>query len=332
MTLESSDRIVVNAPAQAVDTAGASGRTGWRRADDRIVVRASGADCASFLHGMCSNDIKGMTTGSVLQALLLDDRARIVADLFVWAAPDAFLLDFDRALWPKAREHLEKFLVADDVEFNEQAGLNLLDLEGESAAVVGDRIVSGARTLAEWHAMFAGELSIANLPRFGTRAFSIMAADDAIDRVVTAIGTMGDVDPLDANTLDAIRIARGIARVGVDTDEKTLALEARFERAISFAKGCYIGQETIERATAHGSLKKMLCGLKIARGPKPDANASITLGDRVVGRLTSVATMPGGDIIGLAILHRDAWPDGTEVTIGDPAHGWRATVKELPLK
>lgn len=281
---------------------------------------------------MCSNDIKGMTPGSVAPALLLDDRARIVADLFIFAEPDSFLLEADRVLWPIAREHLEKFLVADDVEFDEQQSLHVLDVEGESVAVLAELAAPGAGSIAPWCTIAAGEILIANLPRFGAPAFTIIAPDAVVDRIETALGASQDAGPLDTNALNSIRIEHGLVRVGVDTDARTLALEARLERAICFTKGCYIGQETIERATAHGALKKMLRGLRFESGRTPVADAPITMGDRAVGRLTSFARTVRGEFIGLAILHHDAWADGTAVIIGDPADGVRATVTVLPFK
>jgi folate-binding Fe-S cluster repair protein YgfZ len=93
-----------------------------------------------------------------------------------------------------------------------------------------------------------------------------------------------------------------------------LALEARLEPAISFNKGCYVGQETIERATAHGALKRRLFGIRILGDRIPLPGAPIQLAGKEVGRLSSVASAPAG-IIGLTILHHSAWAAGTRVAI-----------------
>ena len=79
----------------------------------------SGDDRASFLHGMCSNDIKGLKPGDLVAALFLTERAHLIAEANVWATADALLLEMERALWPAVRAHLERFLVADDVELEE---------------------------------------------------------------------------------------------------------------------------------------------------------------------------------------------------------------------
>ena len=86
---------------------------------ERIVIRMSGDDRASFLHGMCSNDIKGLKPGGLVAALFLTERAHLIAEANVWATADALLLEMERALWPAVRAHLERFLVADDVELEE---------------------------------------------------------------------------------------------------------------------------------------------------------------------------------------------------------------------
>ena len=83
--------------------------------DDRLIVRVIGDDRIPFMHGMCSNDVKGLATRAVAPALIITEHAHIIADFFVYAEADALLIEIDRALWTKTRAHLEKFLVADDV-------------------------------------------------------------------------------------------------------------------------------------------------------------------------------------------------------------------------
>ena len=92
---------------------------GVRLCSERTIIRMSGDDRASFLHGMCSNDIKGLKPGSLIAALFLTERAHLIAEAIVWATSDALLLEMERSQWPAVRAHLERFLVADDVEMEE---------------------------------------------------------------------------------------------------------------------------------------------------------------------------------------------------------------------
>ena len=101
---------------------------------------------------------------------------------------------------------------------------------------------------------------------------------ESLDSTVAAIlAKTPQASRIDLSTLETIRIENGVARVGVDTNDKTIALEARLNRAISFNKGCYLGQETIERATARGGLKKRMFGLKFSTADVPSAGAILTL-------------------------------------------------------
>ncbi len=304
--------------------------------DDRLIVRIIGDDRIPFMHGMCSNDIKGLATGAVAPALILTEHARIIADFFVYAEADALLIEIDRALWPKARAHLEKFLVADDVEFEELENLGVIDLEGPAAAqMVATVGGSAAESLPPWrHAEFDGT-RVANLPRLGGPAFTLFVERARIASMIDSLNARGlsagvrEIAPVGAETLEIVRVEHGIARVGVDTAEKTIALEARLDAAISFSKGCYLGQETIERATARGGLKKKLFGLRIEGNRLPLAGCAIMLEGKEVGRLTSVVESPRLGMIGLSILHHSAWPPGTHVAIADAAGESVASVCEL---
>lgn len=299
----------------------------------RVVVRATGDDRVSFFHGMCSGDIKAAGPGTVVPALFLTEHAHLIADSFIWVGADSLMVEIDGERWRRAREHLERLLVADDVEFEDLADFSVVNIEGPRAA---DAIRAGlgeqVGALAEWRFTKAGSIFAANLPRLGGPAFSMIGPraelDSATDRILAAGAGFRRVG---AEALDAVRIERGIAYAGVDTGDKTIALEARMERAISFSKGCYVGQETIERATARGALKRRLFGLRTAANRIPARGAAVTLAGKEVGRTGSVAISPRFGGIALAILQHSAWAPGTAVEIADPAGAIAARVAELPM-
>ena len=271
---------------------------GVRLCRERIVVRMSGDDRASFLHGMCSNDITGLKSGDVAPVLFLTEHAHLIGDANVWCQADTLLVEIERNLWPAVRAHLERFLVADDVEFEEDAAaVRLSDViqidgpraSGSLAAVFGDRApLSGA-----WRfAAAAGDSAlIAQVTRFGHPAFTILAPRQEAHAISAQLaargGSSADIREVTEEAFDIIRVESGSARSGVDTNDRTIALEARLEPAISFSKGCYIGQETIERATARGALKRRLMGVRIDRRNLPASGARVRLGGKEVGRITS---------------------------------------------
>jgi folate-binding protein YgfZ len=310
---------------------------GMRLLEDRLVVRVSGDDRISFMHGMCTADVKSLAPGQLARALFLTEHAHVIADCFIYALDEqALWLEVERPRWAAIREHLERFLIADDVELEELDTLSLLDLEGPAsiealAGVVGDAV----RELEQWRHLKRDGFRIANLPRYSGPAFTLIADRQALRALAERMKqSCPGICELNAGILETLRIENGVVLIGTDTDERTLALEARLEPAISFSKGCYVGQETIERATARGSLKRSLFGIWIAGNEIPSPGASIQLGGKEVGRLTSVARSPAAGIIGLAILHHSAWTIGTRVALtGDQGTGAiTGLVCDLPFR
>ncbi len=296
--------------------------------DGRIVVRVVGDDRASFFHGMCTADVKGAKPGAILPALFLTEHAHVIADAFIWVTGDALVVDIDSDAWARVRAHLERLLVADDVEFEDAGEFALIDVEGPAAldAACPDEV---APSLPPWRFVEAGKSLIGNLPRYGGPAVSVIASRDSIDSTIAAILAKAPHSRrVDSSPLETIRVENGIALVGVDTTDKTIALEARLDRAISFSKGCYLGQETIERATARGGLKKRMFGLKFNDAHVAPVGAVVSLAGTEVGRVTSAVRSPRFGAIGLATLHRSAWTPGIELKIG--ADG-AASVTDLPF-
>src|SRR5579885_567851 len=297
----------------------------------RIVVRVIGDDRASFIHGMCSADIRAAQTGSVLAALFLTEHAHLIADFFAWICEDSIRIDIDAQAWERARAHLEKLLVADDVEFEDEPDIAVLHIEGPRAleAMLAATHASdpGAARWVRKDGMFIG-----NVDRFGKPGFTLLVDRNQVDSLAVAVESLGaDFRRVGFDALDTVRIENGLARVGVDTNERTLALEARLERAISFSKGCYVGQETIERATARGGLKKKLFGLRFQPGRLPRIGAMVKLDGKEVGRLGSATDSPRLGPIGLAILHHDAWKPGTAVMVIDESGETPARVTDIPF-
>jgi folate-binding protein YgfZ len=308
---------------------------------ERTVIRMSGDDRASFLHGMCSNDIKGLKPGILVPVLFLTERAHLIAEAVVWATADALLLEMERSLWPAVRAHLERFLVADDVELEESGEFvkcdGVIQIDGpHAAAVVATVFGEPASVPGAWRFGEAeGGALVAQVTRWGAPAFTILAtranAPKIVARLAAAGGGEHEVRDVSIDAAEILRVESGAARVGADTNDKTIALEARMEPAISFSKGCYIGQETIERATARGALKRRLMGLEIDGTRIPAIDARVILGSKDVGHLTSPLRSPRLGVLALAMLHHSAWVPGTAIRIDDADGEIAAAVSELPF-
>jgi folate-binding protein YgfZ len=318
---------------------------GVRLCAERIVIRMSGDDRASFLHGMCSNDIKGLKPGGLVAVLFLTERAHLIAEAVVWAAADALLLEMERALWPAVRAHLERFLVADDVELEESGDSvkydGVIQIDGPHAAAAVAAILGEPAALpgASRFGEAEGGALVAQVTRWGAPAFTILAAHASAPEIVSRMAATGDgeheirseVRKVSIDAAAIVRVESGTARVSVDTNDKTIALEARMEPAISFSKGCYIGQETVERATARGAMKRRLMGLKIDGARIPATDARVMLAGKDVGHLTSPLRSPRLGVLALAVLHHSAWAPGTAVTIEAGDGAIAAAVSELPF-
>jgi tRNA-modifying protein YgfZ len=323
------DKVSSSATQLDAEYAALRNSVGFRLHDDRMMVRVVGDDRVSFFHGMCSADVKGAHAGDIRPALFLTEHAHLVGEFFIWVEDKALMLETDAAAWPREKAHLEKLLVADDVEFEELPTLTVLHLEGPRAAdALASAEISGAHALKVWRCSKSVNSVLGHVPRFGTDGFSLLGDRDVLNELARSLAQGGAVSVSDA-ALEVIRVEHGIARVGVDTAEKTIALEARLDRAISFNKGCYLGQETIERATARGGLKKKLYGLRFAQ---PVASGSeLFLDGKEVGRVSSSVMSPRLGAIGLAILHHSAWTLGLALSARGAAGDIEAKVSELPF-
>jgi len=299
---------------------------GFRLLQDRMIVRVTGDDRVSFFHGTCSGDVKGARAGDIIPALFLTEHAHVIGEVFIWAEESALMLETDASAWPREREHLEKLLVADDVEIEEVPAFGILHIEGPRAEDILSSVeISGAQALKPWRCSKSVNFVLGRVPRFGADGFSLLGDREVLIEVGSRLQRAGAVS-VNETALDILRVENGIAKVGVDTSDKTIALEARLQRSISFDKGCYLGQETIERATSRGGLKKKLFGLHFDAPVEP--GATLFLDGKEVGRVTSAVMSPRFGAIGLAILHHSAWMAGARLTAsGDIG----AIVSELPF-
>jgi aminomethyltransferase len=324
----------MSAPTSSADSQYAALRngTGFRVAKESVIARFSGDDRLTFLHGMCSNDVKNLKPGEVLEALVLTEHAHVIAGLRAFARQADLLLEVDRETWPRARAHLEKFLVADDVEIEDQQALAVIEILGPKAAAAAAIAAAGAADLAAWRFVAAADRMVARYSRYGCEAFAVIIPATQIDALLSELSRSTlDAIPIGEAALDLVRIENGIARIGVDTGEKTIALEARLESAISYDKGCYLGQETIERATARGGLKKRLFGLLVEASEPPARDSPVRFDGREVGRVSSAAVSPRFGAIALAILHHSVWQPSTAVTVQSGSSTLPARVSDLPF-
>jgi folate-binding protein YgfZ len=307
--------------------------------DDRALLRVGGADRLSFLQGMLSNDVASLHPGAGAYALLLTEQGKVVAELRALALDDELWLDVPAPSRGDARAALERLIVADDVEIEE--------LERAALAVRGPAAADGLARLAPGEAQAIAALAecshraveirgrpvrVARVRDLGVDGFHLWAAgaEDAAFLLDAAIEAGAPLARSDAT--EPARIAAGVARAGVDFDAQTLAPEVpSLARAISFRKGCYLGQEVVERIAARGHVNWLVVGLTLPAGSAIERGAAVLRDGGEVGRVSSVAVRPDdGAVVALARLRRAAAQVGTEVQIATPRGAAPAVVESAP--
>src|SRR3954447_4595766 len=288
---------------------------------ERGKLALTGAGAKAFLGGQVSNDTEGLTPGHGVYATLLTPKGKMLADLRVLDCGDELWLDTERAGLQPLFDALRRGTIGHDAELHkrtlQQALLSLLgprarEVAGADAAGLGPAEHDTARS----------ELGLLVTTDLGVDV--VCEAEDA-GRVRAELERAGAV-PIEPEVAETRRIETGRPRYGIDLDDTVIPQEAGLnERAVSFTKGCYVGQETVARLHYRGKPNRHLRGLRLS-GPVP-AGTPLRLGEREVGRLTSVAASPRFGDIGLALVRREAEP-GAVLEAGD---GVTAEVVALPF-
>jgi folate-binding protein YgfZ len=279
-------------------------------------LRLLGAGAAEFLQGQLTNDIEALEPGSGCYAALLDHKGKVRVDMRVLRGPDWIWLDTEPALQTIAEGNVRTYGIGRDVRVEDTTASHaILSLLGPGA-----RSVLDAEPPAAEHSFARGEHGLYVATDLGVDV--ICARADA-DAVRLALG----VEPVSDEAAECLRIESGRPRLGLDFDSGTIPEEAGLnDRAVSFTKGCYVGQETVARLHYKGKPNRHLRGLRLS---EPVASgAELRLGERTVGAIGSAAVSPVHGPIALAVVRREASP-GDELAAGDG--GATATVVELPF-
>jgi tRNA-modifying protein YgfZ len=310
----------------------------------------TGPGAVEFLDGQVTNELAGLRPGEGRYAAFLTHKGKMLGDLRIlvvetpalpaetgqgWAGdesggpPSELLLDTERVALQALFDMIRRYKIGYDVALHKRTlECALLSLIGPTAREVAARALDPKLALprAE-HAHLGGE--IAGLP------VRLVSTDEGVDVLCDA----DDAEAVRARLLDVgaqavgepaaevVRVERGRPRYGVDIDASTIPQEAGLnERAVSFTKGCYVGQETVARLFYKGKPNRHLRGLRLSAPAAP--GEELRLGERPVGRLGSAVLSPALGPIGLALVRREAQPQDT-VAVG--AHGVTAAVVELPF-
>lgn len=307
---------------------------------DRGKLAVTGPEAAEYLQGQLTNDVEALEPGEGQYAVLLDRKGHMQADMRVLRAPvvplgrhtslrnhggrggEGFWIDTEPDGLEATRKHLQTYKIGREVE--------VTDVTAERAilSLIGPRSVeiAGTPPLPEYA---CEETSVAGVDclAVGTRnGIDLIAAAEDSDRLRETLLGAGAVE-VGPEAIEILRIEAGVPRFGAEMGAETMPAEAGIvEDAVSFTKGCYIGQETVARLHYKGKPNRLLRGLRLSAPAAP--GAVLRLGEKEVGALGSACVSPALGPIGLAIVRREAEP-GDELAVGED--GVTAGVVDLPF-
>jgi folate-binding protein YgfZ len=289
---------------------------------ERGVLFASGSEAAEYLQGQLTNDVEALAAGSGCYSALLDRKGHMRADMRVLRTEDGFWIETEPVATEAVRRHLATYKIGREVEIEDRSDeLALISVIGPAAGEIALDAPAGAE-----HAH--GEASLEGI---SCRAIATDTGVDLLGSRAEAGALLGALldrgaEAVDEPAAEIIRVESGRPRYGREMSTATMPQEAGInERAISFEKGCYIGQETVARLHYRGRPNRNLRGLRL-EAPVADG-APVRLAERELGAVGTAVLSPAHGPIALAILRREAEP-GAKVEVAD---GVAAEVVELPF-
>ena len=295
---------------------------------DRGRVVVTGADRASYLQGLLTNDVVALKSGQGCYSAYLTAQGRMIADLHVYELGDLMLLTMAGGVKDVVIAKLDQFIFSEDVQLGDVtetfAQIAVIGPEAARAvsaalgAVTADALAAlpeHGNVRTEWA---GGAAIVTRVTDTGEPGYEIFVDQPHVTALKTTLTAAAVVEAGEA-TSEALRIESGVPAFHRDMDEETIPLEANIEsRAISFSKGCYVGQEVVIRVLhrGHGRVARKLVGLLVDGAEAPPPGAVIRSGDREIGRVTSSTRSPALERpIALGYVHRDFIEPGTRVKI-----------------
>jgi folate-binding protein YgfZ len=294
-------------------------------------VAARGSDRVGFLHNMLSADIKKLGAGRGTEATFLTNKGKLIAYMTVFADDDQLLMEMESTRVSSLMESLSRYIISENVVLEHLQEEASLSVEGPDASKI----------LGSVAAIDSGELDA--LPHLGirrsgdvrvtARCFDPSPRFDVAASPATALTLLNALRDAGATVAGpelarARRIESGRPQFGIDVNESHLPLEASLNDAISFDKGCYIGQEYVVRLAHRGHLNRKLVGLRIDSPAPPLSGAKVMSGETAAGEVTSAAYSPTlGVTVALGYVRSEFFEPGTELEVDDR----KAVVSALPF-
>jgi folate-binding protein YgfZ len=298
-------------------TAVRDGGTGLIDLSERGRIRVSGSEATMFLNGLVTNDVKSLAEHRWMPAVFPTVQGRLIGAVRIARVKDGLLIDGERASHDAVLKTISRFTMAGDfrvTDFTDQSVM--LSLQGARAGEIVGKILQGIGADLPRNGVSELEgVTVIRATHTGEDGFDLVVDAERADELRQSLQEAG-ATPVGQETFEILRIEAGIARFGRDMDETNVIPELNFDDAVSYTKGCYVGQEIIVRIKHRGHPAKKLVGLKADRPLAPGAI------------VTSAAVSPTAGNIGLGYVRYELIEPGTTVSVDNEIN---ATVTELPF-
>ncbi len=300
----------------------------------RAKISLTGSDRVRWLNGMVTNNIRDLAAGAGVYAFLLNPQGHILGDLYAYNRGESITVDTDSGQAGKILATFDHYIIMDDVEVtNLSEQLTVLGIAGPKAREVLEAAgfaIPEMQSLQVQSVKWQGaECSLVRGEDAEHRSYEIWLEPSSVKQLWDALVAAGAA-PVGSEALELQRIVTGIPRYGVDLRERDLPQETEQARALNFNKGCYVGQEIVERIRSRGAVHRKFTGFVADAGQPVAAASKIVAGGKEVGEITSAASLrfAGHEkTVALGYIRREVGVPGREVMIGTA----KATVAQLPV-
>lgn len=301
--------------------------TAWVDLSARGKIRVTGKDRARLLHAMSTNDVKNLAPGNGLYAFFLDNKGRILVDTYIYNPGESLFLDTEPETAGKLRDHLNKYIIADDAHLeDETAAWTAIGLEGPTsigaAIEFGISVPDPEYAIREWGSGFVAH--VASTGSQGIRVFLPTSEKDQFIQHLTAAG----IPKATAEEARAVRIENGKPRYGEEISERYLVQETQLLHAVHFNKGCYLGQEIVERVRSRGQVHRLLTPVRIESDAVPAPGTKLNVNGEAAAEIASAVFSPAlGEVVGLAYVRSHALQDKPEMIVAETEPAVKAYIR-----
>jgi len=293
---------------------------GWIDLSRRGKLRVTGEDRARLLHAMSTNHIQNLQPGDGLYAFFLTAQGRILADANIYNRGESLFLDTEPEAAEKLRDHLDKYIIADDATIEDETEQwAVIGLEGPQSVQYAEKLGIAAPE-KKYSVIDCGTGFVARAASTGPEGIRIFLSPGDKDDLLRRFEELAIPNATPSET-QIVRLENGIPRYGEDITERYLVQETQATHGVHFNKGCYLGQEIVERVRSRAQIHRLLTPVRIQNSSAPPAGTKLSAEGKDVAELTSAAYSPSlGEVVGLAYVRTEAARDKPPmlVTGSDP--------------